>query len=196
MKSLNRILRVLVATTATAAALVACSDVGGTPNPATTTAATDTWSSAPTGGGALDISEYVNAPCDVLKADQVSALGKFQEPEAGSSASGPSCTYEGSDVLKDSTYEIIFVNDGSTYQEIVDNSKSDPIFSQADVSGVPIMSSDATDGLRSCTTAIRTSDKDAVMVQISTAGQDDPNYGKACKATERVAETVIANLKG
>ncbi|MBP2334074.1 hypothetical protein JOF41_000252 [Saccharothrix coeruleofusca] len=196
MKYLKRIPRVLLSGTAAAVALAACSDVGGTPNPATTTTALGVPSSTPTGGDALDISKYFDVPCDVLKADQVSALGKFRELETGTSASGPSCTYEGSDVLKDSTYEIIFVNDGSTYEEIVDNSKSDPTFSQSDVSGVPIMSSDAIDGLRSCTTAIRTSGKDAIMIQISTAGQDDPNYGKACEATERMAGTVIANLKG
>ncbi|MBP2334075.1 hypothetical protein JOF41_000253 [Saccharothrix coeruleofusca] len=186
---MKRIIRALLATSAAAAVLSACAETGTSdPSPAT--------SGAPPGGDALDISRYVDAPCGILKPDQVTALGTFREPEAGTSVSGPSCTYEGSDVLKDSTYEIIFVNDGSTYEEIVDNSKSDPTFSQSDVSGVPIMSSDAIDGLRSCTTAIRTSDKDAILVQADIAKNDAENNGQACEATEKLAATVIANLKG
>ncbi|WP_189222224.1 DUF3558 domain-containing protein [Saccharothrix coeruleofusca] len=197
MKPLNRMLQATLAIGAAAVLLTSCSDTEGTPSPATTTGATTTTGNgSPAGGTELDIAKYVDAPCDILKPDQVAVLGTFEEPEAGQSVSGPSCTYTGADVLKDSSYEIVFVTNGSTYEEIVENSKAKPIHSESTISGIPIASSDGTDGLRNCTTAIRTSDKDAVLVQISVAKNDAKNNGQACTSAEKLTETVIANLKG
>lgn len=181
---MNPVLRLLLAACA-ATALGACSSPAAeTPPP------------PPAGTAEPDIAKYVEAPCDVLEPEQVTALGAVKEPKAEKTANGSLCAYEGADAAKDSTYRIEFITQGGGYDELVEERRAHPIFSQSTSSGVAITTSDRVNGLSSCDTVIRASGGAAVVVAISVPGEAAPDYGAACKATEEVTDTVVANLKG
>ncbi|WP_433269428.1 DUF3558 domain-containing protein [Actinosynnema sp. CS-041913] len=202
---MNRTIRTVLVVGAVTAALAACTskEVGGNP---TSAPATDTSSAKPTESSSpssneptLDIEKFVSAPCTILTQAQQTALGTFREAKAGEDGvNGPSCTYQGKDVLENSSFTIVLAVKGNTFDDAVkDGDTKFPVFQETKIEGYRAASFDGTDGKRHCNTAIRTSDRTFVLIQGSIAKNDTKlNDGKACGTTERVAATVIGNLKG
>lgn len=190
---------------AAAGALGACGadPVGGNPTAAPGTgdsaAPTTTKSGSPSGAPDLDIAEYVANPCSVLTQAQQSELGTFREAKVEQDGvNGPSCTYQGKDVLANSTFKIVMVTKGNTVETFAREGKANfPVSRENTVLGYPTASFATPDGKRDCNTAIGTSGKDAILIQGSIAKNDTKlNDGNACGTTERVAATIIGNLKG
>ncbi|MEU4802809.1 DUF3558 domain-containing protein [Actinosynnema sp. NPDC023587] len=183
-------------------ALAACTSTTGTPTrapDATTGAGATTSSGKPAGGGSgLDIQEYLTSPCTILTQAQQSALTTFREakPELTGSQ-GPSCTYQGKDVLANSTFEITFLVEGTSIEDLISNTKAGfATARETTIAGRPAISYDSADGKRNCSTAFGTSDEEAVLVQGNIGKNDKLNDDNACGTTERVATTIVGNLKG
>lgn len=147
-------------------------------------------------GPELDLGKFADKPCDLLNAGQLAQLGTFDAPKPDKDSFGSHCTWQAKQVLKGSTYEVTLLTNGSTIEQIAESSKGVPVYRQTRVSGYPAVSSDATNGRGNCTTAVGTSSKDAILVQISVENPDVPEHKDSCTATEKVAALVVGNLKG
>jgi len=202
MSSLNRTVRAALAVGAAVTALAGCTSTStGTATSGPTTATSDevaTTTSPPSGGGTdLDFKKYLSDPCAILTAQQQAELTTFRGAEANPDGTfGPACVYRGKDPLANSTFEIMFVVKNNTIQDFIENTKQAmPVSRETEVDGRPAVSFDGADGVRDCSTAVGTSDKEAILVQGNIGKNDKLNDGKACGTTERVAATVIGNLK-
>ncbi|RDI19840.1 DUF3558 domain-containing protein [Lentzea flaviverrucosa] len=174
----------------------AATQTGGNPTTAPTTGGQQT-SSQPTSDGSdtgLSIAKFVNDPCSILTATQVTTLGSVRTPQAGSAALGPNCVWKGQDVIKNSTYDIS-VTKGKDFETQVENVKSNPVFVDKKIDGVRVVSTDQTDGAMYCLSSIQVSKSDSVTVQFASAA-DERATKKPCPETERVAQLIITNLKG
>ncbi|GAA1357576.1 DUF3558 domain-containing protein [Saccharothrix algeriensis] len=197
---MNRTVRAALAVGAAVAALAACTSTSpGDPTSAPTTSEDVPTSTSPDsgGGGGLNLQKYLSDPCAILTKEQQAGLATFREATAGEDGpNGPSCTYQGKDVLADSTFKVILVVKGNTIEDFIESTKSGmSISEETEVEGRRAVSFDSADGKRTCNTAVGTSDREAVLVQGSIGKNDKLNDGKACGTTERVAATVIGNLK-
>jgi hypothetical protein len=184
----------LLATVFAFGALAGCtpSQTGGTP-----TTGAQTGSSTPTSDGSgtgLSIAKYVSAPCTILKADQVATLGSVKAPAPGSGVLGPNCTWDGKDVIKNSSYTVNVTED-KDFDDMVNNVKNDRVFTDKKLDGVRVITTDEVDGELACMTSVQVSKTDSVTVQVSAAA-DERATKKACPEAERVAQLIITNLKG
>lgn len=199
---MNRILRSALVVGAAALALAACTSTGGNPTPASTTAgggttSTTKTSAKPSGPAALDIQKFAKDPCSILAAGDLTAFGKFDTPKAESDGpNGPSCAWDGKDVLEDSSYQVVLVVKGATLESFREANKSRKVFREATVAGYPAVSYDTASGTLDCNTAIGTSDKEAVLIQATVGDGDKAFAGKPCDAAEKFGATVIGKLKG
>jgi hypothetical protein len=169
---------------------------GGNPTTASATGAEPT-SSAPTSDGSatgLSIAKYVTNPCGILTADQVATLGSVRAPEPGTGELGPSCTWKGQDVIKNSRYTIS-VTEGKNFDDMVSNVKDNPVFTDKKLDGVRVISTDRVNAELGCLTSIQVSKTDSVTVQVSAAA-DERATKKPCPEGERVAQLIIGNLRG
>jgi hypothetical protein len=188
----------LLATLFAVAALAGCSDVkGGTPTTGNTqppaTETSDTGSTrAPT--TELNIDKVKDKPCDVLTAAQVTALGNVDVPRQRKAALGPSCVWDGKEALDDSTYEI-WVGTEQSFENQLNTSRSAAVFSEKTIEGVRTFSRDSADGIRLCLTVIEAGKTGTVGVSMNLA-KNKAATQKACTETEKLAATVIGNLKG
>ncbi|CAL9617420.1 hypothetical protein SUDANB95_05731 [Actinosynnema sp. ALI-1.44] len=200
---MNRILRSVLVVGAAAAALAACTSTTGTPTPAPTTSgggttsATTKSSAKPGGPAALDIRKFANDPCAILAAGDLTAFGDFDTPKPEADGpNGPSCAWDGKDVLEDSSYQVVLVVKGATLESFRESNKSRQVFREATVAGYPAVSYDTASGTLDCNTAIGTSDKEAVLIQATVGDGDKAFAGKPCDAAEKFGATVIGKLKG
>ncbi|GAA3850513.1 hypothetical protein GCM10022243_15480 [Saccharothrix violaceirubra] len=166
----------------------------GNPTPATEQGGT-TSTSSPTGKD-LNISRFTDRPCELVKPEQLSTLGKLKTPKQEVSILGPTCTWPGKDPTADNTYALTLVTKGSTFESMRENVKDRPIFKDTTVAGREAYSSDATNGTRDCGTTVKTSGKDAVLIQMTLGDEDTARTGKSCRESEKLAEIVIKNLAG
>ncbi|GAA3887780.1 DUF3558 domain-containing protein [Saccharothrix violaceirubra] len=200
---MNRTFKVALAAGAATVALAACtnSSTDGTPTPATNGVASQTKSSSttsgkPSNGDDLNISRFADKPCDLIKPDQLTALGNFRPGESSSAPLGPGCSWFGVDALKDTTFFVTLVTKGDNLESMAENAKSFPIFKRTTIAGREAYSADRTDGKASCSTAVSTSAKDAIFVQGRPPANGTGTADKSCQASEKVAAIVIGNLKG
>lgn len=181
-----------------AGALAACTNTqtGGTPTTAPQTGAKPT-GSQPTSTGSdsgLSVSKYTADPCSILKPDQVATLGSLRAPEPGKNTLGAVCTWKGNDVIKNSTYAIS-VTEGKSFEDMVSNVKDNPVFTDKQIDGVRVVSTDRANGELACLVSLQASKTDSVTVQVSAAA-DERATKKPCPEGERVAQLIITNLKG
>lgn len=178
-------------------ALAGCSEkTGGTAN-TTTPAGTETSSTAPSSDGAdtgLSIAKFVSKPCDVLTSAQLSQLGALRPAEPGSGPLGEECSWEGQDVIKNSSYSVAVSQDRDV-EEMVANVKSSPVFTDHEVEGVRFVTYDGTDGSMDCTTIIEASKSDSVTV-IAQMSAEERAAKKPCTQVELVAKMIVENLRG
>ncbi|MCP2246463.1 DUF3558 domain-containing protein [Lentzea aerocolonigenes] len=186
----------LLATVFAFGALAGCtsSQTGGNPTTPPATGGQTTTSEPTSGGPGLSIAKYVSAPCSVLKPDQVATLGTLRATTPGTGVLGPNCTYQGKDVIKNSTY-VVTVTEGQDFEDAVNNVKDTPNFTDKKIDGVRVVSYDRGGGELACATVVQASKTDSVMVQVSTAA-DERTAKKPCPESERVAQLIITNLKG
>ncbi|GGN13335.1 hypothetical protein GCM10011609_62240 [Lentzea pudingi] len=189
---------VLLTAVLASVALAGCTgnQTGGNPTTAAPTGDGQT-SSQPTSdasGTDLSITKFVSDPCGILTTSQVATLGSVQAPQAGTAELGPNCVWDGTDPIKNSTYEIS-VSKGKDFEAQVGNVKNNGVFVDKKLDGIRVISTDQTDGSIGCLTLIRASKTDSVAVQISSA-TDERATKKPCPETERVAQLIITNLKG
>jgi hypothetical protein len=144
----------------------------------------------------LGIARFTSSPCDLIKADQAATLGTFKTPETDTKPLGPSCVWRPQNVTQGTQYTLTLVTNGSTIESMTETAKDDPVFKEVEVEGRPAISSDATNGRGDCGTAVGTSGKDAILVQLNTENEASPDFQDSCAATERAAAFVIQNLKG
>jgi hypothetical protein len=135
----------------------------------------------------LDPTKFSTRPCDLLNASQLAELGKFKAPETENAAVGP---------LKGTRYDVTIYADGSTIESITDSVKGSPVVKDVKVSGYPAVSFDITDGKGKCSTAVGTSPKHAILVQMIANDESLPEFKDSCGSTEKVAALVLGNLKG
>jgi len=176
--------------------LAGCSEKTG--GNASTTAPTsgEQTSSAPTSGDSsgLSIAKFTDKPCDVLTAAQVAKLGGVAAPKSGTSVLGPECVWNGKDALKNSTYAVVITEDKDV-EEMIDNVKSSPIFTDKKIGDVRVVVNDSTDGTLHCRAIIAASKTDSVTVDARIAAAERPTK-PACTEVESVATMVIETLKG
>lgn len=190
---------ILLTTVVLAGTVAACSGKDpGRPTPETTSGATETTSTSkkPASGPDLDLSKFAGDPCKLLKSDQLAQLGDFDPAKQRSNSLGPGCTWDPKDVTKGASYEITLSTKGNNLESMMKNAKTEPVFKETTVAGYPAFSSDGTNGKGNCGTYVGTSDKEAIVVQISLEDKTAPEYQDSCSATEKVAALVIQNLKG
>lgn len=195
MKSTALIL-LTIAACATAVSGCSTKDPGRATTQTPSTETTSPSTSKRAAGPDLDLSRFTSNPCQLLKPDQLAQLGTFDAPESGNQQLGPGCTWTAKEVLKGATYSVTLSTKGNTLESMMQNAKTEPVFREATVAGYPAFSSDGTTGKGDCGTYVGTSDKDAVVVQISVENRESPEYKDSCGATEKVAALVVGNLKG
>ncbi|PRY42698.1 uncharacterized protein DUF3558 [Umezawaea tangerina] len=144
----------------------------------------------------MSFAKFIDKPCDVLTSAQITTLGTFKEAKPSTDSTGPSCRWAATDPTKGISYTVSLLTDGTTIDKVTENVKTAPVYRKAEVSGLPAVSSDSTDGKGTCATAVGASSKDTFLVQISTLNESTPEYKDSCGATEKVAALVIQNLKG
>ncbi|SDL86795.1 Protein of unknown function [Lentzea albidocapillata subsp. violacea] len=179
-------------------ALAGCTGntTGGTPTTPSETGAGKT-SSTPTSAespSGLSIAKYVSKPCDILKPDQVATLGSVKAGVASTKQLGPVCVWDGTDPIKNSSYDIS-VTEGKDFEAMNENAKKNGVYVEKKIDGVRVISTDSTDGAMFCLTSVQVSKTDSVTVQIASA-TDERATKKPCPETERVAQLIITNLKG
>lgn len=152
--------------------------------------------SAAPSGPQLDITKFKTTPCDLLSTAQISTLGEFDAPRPDAKPLGPSCAWYAKDVVRGASYTVSLVTNGSTVESMAESAKSSPVFKETKVDGRTAISYDITNGQGDCTTAVSTSSKDAIVVQINTLNEASPEHKDSCGASEKVAALVIQNLKG
>lgn len=168
-----------------------------TPTQATEeTTETTASSKRPSNAPDLDLGEFADSPCDLLKPEQLSGLGEFEAPERKDGAAGTYCRWGARDVLKGSAYRITIPPSGQDIESIADNAKDSPIFNDRQVAGYRAVSYDITDGKGTCTTAVAVSSESAFIVQVTNENEESPEWRDSCGASEKVAAMVIENLKG
>lgn len=170
----------------------------GQPTPKSGVSETTSGSSTDSPDAGFSVSKFANDPCSLLKSDQVSQLGTFKVPEKSLSAAGNRCTWTAQDVTRGVTYSVIAGTSGSTFAEIAQSSKGVKVYRETTIDRYPAVSSDSTNGLGNCTTAVGASkpSKEVFLVQISTLKEGTPEYSDSCGATEKVAALVVQNLNG
>jgi hypothetical protein len=177
--------------------LAGCSEkTGGNANTTAPTGGEQT-STAPTSGGSssgLSIAKFAEKPCDLLTAAQVAKLGEVGAPKTGTSTLGPKCTWEGKDILKNSTY-VVYATVDKDVESMVSNVKSNPIFKDKKISDVRVIVNDSTDGTIHCRAIIEVSKTDSATVDADIA-KDERAAKPACTEVESVAKMVIENLRG
>ncbi|GGP44981.1 DUF3558 domain-containing protein [Saccharothrix coeruleofusca] len=144
----------------------------------------------------LDPKRFADRPCDLLKPAQLAELGEFDAPEPDNGAIGPSCGWGAKDVLKGTRYDITIYDDGSTIDTIIESVEGSPVVKETEISGYPAVSYDITDGKGTCSTAVGTSSVSAILVQVLNENEESSEWKDSCGASEKVAATVIGNLKG
>ncbi|WP_170211683.1 DUF3558 domain-containing protein [Saccharothrix australiensis] len=199
---MNRTIRAALVVSSAVAVLAACTTTDpGDPTAGPTTGTserTPTTSGSATGGASgLSLAKYLSNPCAILTKAQQAELTTFREAKATEGTFGPACTYQGKDVLENSTFEISLVVKGNTIDDFIEEAKAGmSVAEETKVDGRPAINFDSADGKRNCSTAVGTSDKEAVLVQANIGKNDKLNDDKACEKSERVAKTVIGNLRG
>lgn len=185
----------LVAALFAAAALAGCTGINGTPTTGSTPPATQTSDTGSTGSPAtkLSIAKFKDKPCDILTAAQVTALGNV-DVKTRTSVVGQACTWEGKDVLDDSTYEIS-VGTEQVFENQLTNSRNAAVFSEKTIDGVRTFNRDSTDGSRTCLTIIEAGKVGTVGVAVDVA-KNKLSTQKPCTESEKLAATVIGNLRG
>ena len=184
----------LLATVFAFGALAGCTSTqtGGTP-----TTGAQTTSDKPTSDGSdtgLSIAKFVSAPCTILKPDQVATLGSVKAPAPGTGLLGPNCTWDGQNVIKNSSYTVNVTAD-KDFDDMVNNVKNDPVFTDKKLNGIRVITTDSVDGELACMSSVQVSKTDSVTVQVS-ASADERATKKDCPEAERVAQLIITNLKG
>jgi hypothetical protein len=185
--------------TASIGLLSGCAGETGRATPETQTGSATGTSTKPStafDGVALDLSKFASKPCDALTAAQAASLGSLKAPEPGSGILGPSCVWRAQKVLEGATYEITMVTKGSTLQSMTEVNKTLAVFKQTKVGGYSAISWDQTTGKGNCSTAVGTSGKDAILVQMNIENTEAAEYKDSCGASEKVAALVLQNLKG
>ncbi|MET8756302.1 DUF3558 domain-containing protein [Lentzea sp. NPDC004782] len=168
----------------------------GRPTASNPTGTTPSSTSKAAPGPDLDLSKFTSRPCDLLTAAQLAQLGTFDPPTSGHQELGPGCRWEAKEVLKGAAYSVTLSTEGNTLESMREASKAEPVFRETTVAGYPAFSKDGTTGKGNCGTAVKTSSKEAIYVQISTLNKETPEYKDSCRATEKVAALVVQNLKG
>lgn len=180
------------------AAIAGCSDKsGGNPKPEATSPSTNTESESPStpSGPELNLAKYLEKPCDVLTAAQVSSISNVKTPPTTRKAPlGPSCRYQGKELLSDSSFSVTLA-DGQKYDSLLGNSRNSPVFSETKVGELRAFSSDDTDGTRDCTTAVEAGKESALIVQINVASELK-GVKKPCEESQKIAAAAISTLKG
>ncbi|WP_410629935.1 DUF3558 domain-containing protein [Amycolatopsis sp. cmx-4-83] len=200
----------LIPTSAAALLLIsACTTTnGGTASPSSPTTDESTTSTAGVPGpgvprveSPLDVSHFKAAPCDALKADQISALlGPGVNPKADVNApGGPSCSVHPPQVTQAGVL-VIFTNlddRGLTSIYAAKGSKYPFFLPLSPVDGYPVVAYGLADDRASrgiCQIAVGTSDQQTVDIGVT---QSEPNIGKKdpCEAARGVAASVLQNLR-
>jgi hypothetical protein len=144
----------------------------------------------------LDPTKFSDRPCDLLTSAQLAELGKFKAPESEKAAAGSMCHWRAQDTLKGTRYDVTIYADGNTIESIASSVKGSPVVKDAKVSGYPAVSYDITDGKGTCSTAVGTSAKHAILVQMIAKDESLPEWKDSCGASEKAAALVLENLKG
>ncbi|HEX7303276.1 DUF3558 family protein [Lentzea sp.] len=177
--------------------LAGCSEkTGGNASTTTPTGGGQT-SSAPTSessSSGLSIAKFADKPCDLLTTAQVAKLGQVSAPKTSTSTLGPKCTWEGKDVLKNSTYTV-YASADKDVEAMVNNVKGNPIFTDKKIGDVRVVINDSTDGVIHCRAIIEVSKTDSATVDADIAA-DERAAKPACTEAESVAKMVIETLKG
>ncbi len=149
--------------------------------------------SSASGSPQLSFDEFLSKPCDILTTEQVASLGSFKAPKPEDDSTGPSCRLSGADTAVDPSYEVTFMTEGNTIESVRENTGSYAISEEKEIDSYPAVSFDSTDGLRNCSTAVGISD-DQVFLAQTNINKSDPNYGKACVSSEKLASLVLESL--
>ncbi|SDG20585.1 Protein of unknown function [Lentzea fradiae] len=177
--------------------LAGCSEkTGGTAGTTLTTGGGQT-STAPTSessSSGLSIAKFADKPCDLLTEAQVAKLGEVAAPKTSTSTLGPKCTWEGKDILKNSTY-VVYATVDQDVEAMVDRVKTNPIFTEKKIGDVRVFINDSTDGVIHCRAIIEVSKTDSATVDADIAAEERAAK-PACTEAESVAAMVIETLKG
>lgn len=181
--------------TATISLLSGCVGETGRATPETSASGT-TGTTTAFKGVELDLAKVASKPCDALAPAQATSLGSMKAPALGNSILGPSCVWRAQQVLDDATYEITMVTKGATLESMTEVNKTLDVFRETKVEGYSAISWDQTNSKGNCSTAVGTSSKDAILVQMNVANTEAPEHKDSCGASEKVAALVVQNLKG
>jgi hypothetical protein len=174
----------------------------GDPTTAASTAGSTTKSSPASGdvpaitGPELDLSKF-GGPCEMLKADQLSARGVTKAGAQRTDPAGPACQWRPDDRVKGTSFSVGLLKESKGLDGIYANREQLAVFEPVKVAGYPAVNTDATDAKGgACSTAVGVAEGEGFVVQIHVNDNKLPEYKNPCSVSSAIAETVVGNLKG
>lgn len=172
---------------------------GGTPT------TSDASSSAANGGGAppipqpeLDGKKYLQDPCALLTRSQLTQLGVAGSgKKIDDGLGGFDCSFSPADEMKGVAYHA-GVTTQNTIATLYGNRSNIPVFRPGTVAGYPSVTGNSTNSTVAgvCTTLVGIAKDMAVSVDAQPSDRNSADYKDPCPLAEKVAATVVNNIKG
>jgi hypothetical protein len=187
------------------AATAGCSPTSGQPAPATSGSDVSGSASPSNAGGdappvtqpGLDLSRYESNPCSALSASQLAPFGASTSGSNGDSAVGPQCRWRSVDALNGTTVTVAILTKAHGLDGMYRNRSQFPVFRPTQVNGYPAVDGDITDAAQgACTTGVATSQGAGFQVAVHVQSESSPQYKSPCTVSEKIAQTIVGNLKG
>lgn len=143
----------------------------------------------------IDASKHLQTPCDLLTAAQIGPLnvrgGSVQSDDAGTF-----CAWRPVDVHNPS-YSV-GVTDKTTLKGLYQKKDTWPVFNPGQVRGYPAVSGspDAPTVEGACVMYVGLSANTTLYVSVQLPDRKNSNFANPCPLNQKVAETVMGNLKG
>lgn len=143
------------------------------------------------------MTKFEGAPCNLLRADQLSSPGVSKAGTSKQGASGPQCDWKTDDRLRGTDFGAVVMKNSNGLDGLYENKSSYPVFNPGQVAGYPSVDSDITDGAHgACFTSVGTAKGTGFTVNVFVNNTSAPEYKNPCSVSSKIAEIVVGNLKG
>jgi hypothetical protein len=184
------------------AALAGCSPTKGQPSPGGSSSESGAPSSSdnsppPITQPTLDVSKYESSACSALTASQLQPLGASESGSAQDGTLGPECQWDSVDALNGNSVSFTVLTKSHGLDSLYQNRDNLAVFRPIQVGGYPAVDSDTTDAAHgSCATSVGTAQSSGFEISVSVEKERSPEYKAPCAVSEKIADTVLGNLKG
>lgn len=160
------------------------------------------YAGAPRVDNPLDVDKFKQDPCAVLTAQQLRSLDVRAQGKFGSSALGPTCTWQDDYGPSGAGFDANFLVGGTGLSGIYNNRGKKLLFFQEipPVQGYPAVIAGPDDARSKgiCELSVGLNDRQILDVSVTMRGEPDPapNFRKPCAVAQKLAEEMVKTIKG